>query len=225
MRMIRAQLVTRVRDESVVLGWLEYVQQRRKAEARDREERWEQSRRVRWNMRRWIWGMWLHRESRRQMIEQKKKKLQRREALYRWVHVEREITGRIIHAMQCVMQYHRWVQQPRRQALEREAKRAARRAWCRWFVCGTIVRRHKEMKQEKTLEARAAQRRGLICSRTRNVGRLGPKGGVVYDETDRRGSRLKETEICKACTVQRWPHRDKCGPTLAQILHRVWEVT
>ena len=142
-----------------------------------------------------------------------------------WATTEREVTDRIVHAMRCVIQYNRWVYRRRQQQLEEEAKRVKKKAWHKWFVCGAIVRRYKEMKQSDLLEARAAQRQGLVCATTRNVGRLGPKKGVVYDETDRRGTRLKETEICKACTVQRWPHRDKCGPTLAQILYRVWEVT
>ena len=177
-------------------------------------------------MRRWIWSVWWSRDAREKMKELQKKKLQRpRGALHKWAHAEREITDRIIHAIRCVVTYDRWVLQQRRQQLEAAAKQAARRTWCKWFVCGAIVRRHKEMRQEDMLAARAAQRRDLICSRTRNVGRLAPKGGVVYDETDRRESRLKETELCKACTVQRWPHRDKCGPTLARILHQVWEVT
>ena len=170
--------------------------------------------------------MWLGRETREHMKEQRKRKLQRpRGAMHAWVNEERVITDRILHAMKCVVQYDRWVHQRRQRQLEAEAKRAKKKAWHKWFVCGAIVRRYREMKQCDLLEARAAQRQGLVCSRTRNVGRLGPKGGVVYDETDRRGTRLKETDICKACTVQRWPHRDKCGPTLAQFLYSVWEVT
>ena len=170
--------------------------------------------------------MWLGRETREQMKDQRKRKLQRpKGVMHVWVSQERERTDRILHSMRCVVQYNRWVHRRRRRELEQEAKRAARKAWCKWFVCGAIVRRHKEIRQEQLLAARAAQRGELICSRTRNVGRLGPKKGIVYDETNRRGTRLKETEICEACTVQRWPHRDKCGPTLAQVLHKVWEIT
>ena len=226
MRMIKAQLITRVRDENVVLGWLEYVQRQRESEVVEQEQHRVRGECVKRRMRRWIWSMWLGRETREHMKDQRKKRLQRPQGIMHvWASAERGITDRILHSMRCVVQYNRWIHRRRQRALAEEAKRAERKAWCKWFVCGAVVRRHKEMCQEALLTARMEQRGELICSRTRNVGRLGPTKGVVYDETSRRGTRLKETEIGEACTVQRWPHRDKCGPTLAQILHRVWEVT
>ena len=64
MRMIMAQLITRARDENVVLGWLEHAQRLRESEVREREQHRVRGRSTKWKMRRWIWSMWLGRESR-----------------------------------------------------------------------------------------------------------------------------------------------------------------
>ena len=57
---------------------------------------------------------------------------------------------------------------------------------------------------------------------TVNVGRLTPKGGVVYRTGRVNTARIKDTEMYK---THRWPRRDKAGPTLAGILHDLWEIT
>ena len=55
-----------------------------------------------------------------------------------------------------------------------------------------------------------------MCKYEECLGRLKPKGGVKYDETKRYRKRIEETETYK---TNRWPRRDKCGPTLVGLLY------
>ena len=89
-------------------------------------------------------------------------------------------------------------------------------------MCISIVQIYKNDKHTGILTDRAAARDGLICAHTRNVGRLTPKGDVTYDETRRNKTRIRVDEIYK---THRWPRRDKCGPTLANLLHHIWGIT
>ena len=81
---------------------------------------------------------------------------------------------------------------------------------------------YKQAKQNEMLHKRAVTREGLVCAHTRNVGRLKPKGGVTYDETKRYRKRIEKTEVYK---TNRWPRRDKCGPTLVVLLYQTWDIT
>ena len=78
------------------------------------------------------------------------------------------------------------------------------------------------MQQQQMLQDRAHARIGLVCANTRNVNRLAPKGGVMYDETRRNKPRIKVDDLY---TTHRWPRRDKCGPTLARLLQHAWGIT
>ena len=143
----------------------------------------------------------------------------------RWVdaaHAGTHVVGRVKHSMRCLIVYCRWVHREEVKARKRKAEvaRQKRHAW--WPVLACAMRLYKQDKQQKLLEDRLVQRRGLVCASTRNVGRLGPKGGVRYDETRRNKPRIKETEMYR---THRWPRRDKCGPTLVGMLYHVWDIT
>ena len=136
---------------------------------------------------------------------------------------EQEIVGDIIHAMKCLIMYIRLEVRVLQRQEDEKAKQLERRRRAKWLVCAAIVRAYKEQKQNTMLQERAQQREGRVCSRTRNVGRVTPMGGVVYDETTRRGKRLPAHLVCKQRS-NRWPLRDKCGPTLVRTLFHVWNV-
>ena len=105
----------------------------------------------------------------------------------------------------------------RREAERREKKRKAL-----WSICAALVREYKQRKQEQTLEDRKKRRLGRVCANTRNIGRLGPKGGVRYDETRRNRQRVQVEDMY---ILKRWPRRDKDGPTLVRTLHYLWGIT
>ena len=129
---------------------------------------------------------------------------------------------RIIHAMYTLMVYVRIVVRPKHAQQAAQAMRLAKKKHAKWRVCAHLMRVYKDQKQSSLLEERANARRGLICANTRNVGRLAPKGGVTYDETRRNKPRIREDEMYR---THRWPRRDKCGPTLAKLLHYIWGIT
>ena len=158
-------------------------------------------------------------------------------AVERWaddVHVEDD-TGepramteglgpRMVHSMRCLVVYVRAVLRYAQCEQRVDAARRERKRKALWDICAILVREYnyKQMKQEETLRERKAARMGRVCAHTRNVGRLGPKGGVVYDETRRNRPRIQEENVY---TLKRWPRRDKTGPTLARVLHYLWGVT
>ena len=145
-----------------------------------------------------------------------------------WVdRVHHEVEGTDVdargqHVMRCLLVYTRLVTRPMERKRGEEARELRRRRHAKWLVCAALVRIYKQQRQEAELRCRAAGRVGLVCASTRNVGRLGPKGGVTYDETRRHKAHIKETEVYR---THRWPRRDKCGQTLVGILHHMWDVT
>ena len=132
------------------------------------------------------------------------------------------LVPRVVHGMRCMVVYVRTVLRYTQREQRVEAARRERRRKALWDICAMLVREYKQRKQEDTLEARKAARLGRVCAHTRNVGRLGPKGGVVYDETRRNRPRV---QVGDRYTLKRWPRRDKHGPTLARILHYLWGIT
>lgn len=72
----------------------------------------------------------------------------------------------------------------------------------RWRICAYLVATYRQSLQENILRERADHRVGLVCACTRNVGRIRPRQGVVYDETQRRPHRIKDEERYR---VHRWP--------------------
>ena len=144
-----------------------------------------------------------------------------------WVDVVHESKGtnvqaRVQHAMRCMIVYTRLVTRPRAEAKAADMREVKRKCHAKWLVCAALVRIYKQNKQEAVLDSRATQREGLVCASTRNVGRLAPKGGVTYDETRRHRTHIKDVEMYR---THRWPRRDKCGPTLVELLHHMWDVT
>ena len=139
-----------------------------------------------------------------------------------WVDSERDIVQRILHGMQCLRLYMIRIAQPAlRETVAKEEKARIRRH-ARWKIYAYIVRVYKQNKQQQILQSRAAHRVGLVSANTRNVGRLAPKQGVIYNHTKQYKPRIPETTLYK---LRRWPHRDKCGPTLALLLYYVWGIT
>ena len=133
------------------------------------------------------------------------------------------VTERVTHAVRCLVQYVRLVERPRNLELARaregrEAQRwKVRQRWAR------ALSHYKNEIQGRMLAERLEMRGGLVCASTRNVRRLAPKGGVTYDETTRRTkARIRDDAMYK---TNRWPLRDKCGPTLVGILHHAWGIT
>ena len=98
-------------------------------------------------------------------------------------------------------------------------KQRRHKTWLKW---SRIWMLYKQQRQQEMLSERAKAREGLVCAQTRNVGRLGPKGGVTYDETRRYRARIEDTVLYR---THRWPRRDKCGPTLVGLLHHTWGIT
>ena len=135
-----------------------------------------------------------------------------------------ELGGRILHATTCMVAYVRTVVQPMKRAREEEEVRCRGIERARWRICALLVRDLRQRKQQAVLDARKAKgaRAGLVCANTRNVGRLAPRGGVVYNETRRNRERIQASEVY---VLRRWPRRDKCGPTLARLLHYLWGIT
>ena len=147
-------------------------------------------------------------------------------ALAAWVDgackEERARVERLLHNMRCLAVYIRLIAKPEEEVRKDKDKKDGLRRKALWRICATLVRIYKQDKQQRILDERAKQREGKVCACTRNVDRLTPKGGVTYDETQRRGERIKQDEVYK---VNRWPQRDKHGPTLVWILHHVWGIT
>ena len=135
---------------------------------------------------------------------------------------ERDNVERILHNIKCIAAYIRMHVQPEEQMRRAKEERAVKRRKARWQIYALLVRIYKQEKQQRELEGRAKQREGKVCAHTRNVERLAPKGGVKYDETERRGERIKKEEVYR---THRWPKRDKHGPTLVKILHHIWGIT
>ena len=129
---------------------------------------------------------------------------------------------RVTHAIRCLVVYARVVIRPARRAHEKKVAEVTRRRKALWKICALLVREYKQSRQEDILRTRKRGREGLVCGNTRNVGRLGPKGGVMYDETRRYRQRIGTTEEYK---LKRWPRRDKGGPTLVGALHYIWGIT
>ena len=145
----------------------------------------------------------------------------------RWVDAVHEGTGtrveeRVRHAMRCLVVYVRWVIRLAEERRKEQNAEARRKRHAKWMVCAVLVRIYKQQKQEEVLQQRAASRVGLVCASTRNVGRLGPKGGITYDDTRRHKAHIKDTDVYR---THRWPRRDKCGTALVDMLHHVWDVT
>ena len=138
------------------------------------------------------------------------------------VHTKEEITSRIKHAIITLGMYVRIVVRPQERRKTQELEEMQRKQKAKWNICAYLVNTYKNSVQQRILEERAEERRGLVCANTRNVGRLTPKGGVTYDETKRHKHRIKDDEYYR---THRWPRRDKCGPTLARLLHYAWGTT
>ena len=124
--------------------------------------------------------------------------------------------------MRCRVVYIRLIAKPEEAVRGDKSKREEQRRRALWRVCAVLVRIYKQDKQQRILDERAKQREGKVCAHTRNVDRLTPKGGVTYDETRRRGERIKQDEVYK---TNRWPRRDKHGPTLVRMLQHAWGIT
>jgi len=137
---------------------------------------------------------------------------------WQWEGVTNNV-GRIKHAMRCLICYIKMVYRPS-QLAKQEYEMNKRKA--KWNICAYLVRTHKQAKHEKVLEERANRRMGKICAHTRNINRLKPKGGVSYDETKRHQPHIKQHETYK---TNKWPRRDKIGPTLLHLLHHAWDIT
>ena len=135
---------------------------------------------------------------------------------------ERVRVERLIHNIRCLVVYIRLIAKPEEVARGDKRKREDLRRRALWRVCAVLVRIYKQDKQQQILDERATQREGKVCAHTRNVDRLTPMGGVTYDETRRRGERIKQDEMYK---THRWPRRDKHGPTLVRMLHHAWGIT
>ena len=133
-----------------------------------------------------------------------------------------KLKKRVMHAITMLRAYVMLVMRPDAQRQLEEKERSKNKQRARWNICAYLVRVYKNDKQQGILEDRAEARSGLICAHTRNVGRLKPKGGVVYDETRRNKTRIRVDEVYN---THRWPRRDKCGPTLARLLHHIWGIT
>ena len=137
---------------------------------------------------------------------------------WQWKGVENNV-DRLQHAMRCLIQYVRMVYRPSRVAKHTQEVRTRK---AKWNICAYLVRTHKQAQHEKTLAERVTLRAGKICAHTRNVQRLTPKGITSYDETRRHRPHIKQHETYK---TNRWPRRDKIGPTLVHLLHKIWEIT
>ena len=84
---------------------------------------------------------------------------------------------RMTHAIRCLVVYARVVTRPVKRAREKEEAKVGRRRKALWRICALLVREYKQSRQEDALYTRKREREGLVCGNTRNVGRLGPKGG------------------------------------------------
>ena len=216
------QVLMRVyKDEE---GYMELVERREK-ERSERKERLVSARR---RVRRQLWMIFRVKREEADAI-----RIPRRQwvvgGIERWVDSVHEepmdegrVQNRIVHAMQCVVAYICMVFRPaaREQKAEQlQVKQRRHNAWLKWSRVWTL---YKQQRQQAMLDARAKARAGLVCAQTRNVGRLGPKGGISYDETKRYRARIEETALYK---THRWPRRDKCGPTLVGLLYNMWDIT
>ena len=128
----------------------------------------------------------------------------------------------MMHAIQCMATYVCMVLRPAAREQEEEQRREKQRKHSMWLKWSRIWTLYKQQRQQEALSARVEARAGLVCAQTRNVGRLGPKRGVKYDETKRYRARIEDTALYK---THRWPRRDKCGPTLVGLLHHAWGIT
>ena len=130
--------------------------------------------------------------------------------------------NRVLHATKCMVMYVRMVVRPVIREREREEMRREKVKRARWRICALLVRSYRQSVQQDILSARAKSREGLVCAHTRYVGRIMPKGGVVYDETRRNRARIQISDVYK---MRRWPWRDKCGPGLTQLVYYLWDIT
>ena len=133
-----------------------------------------------------------------------------------------ELGPRILHATKCMVAYIRLAMHPVIREKEREEMRCAKIKMAKWRICALLVRSYRQGVQQSVLDARALARAGLVCANTRYIGRIMPKGGVVYDETRRNRARIQVSEVYN---MKRWPRRDKCGPALTQLLYYLWDIT
>ena len=136
--------------------------------------------------------------------------------------MQQSIGERVAHATKCLVAYVHMVMRHWERVRAHEAQQHKRVRHARWRICAMLVREYKQHKQQLVLEARKKARGELVCAHTRNVNRLAPKGGVVYDETRRNRARIQVGDVY---TLRRWPRRDKCGPTLVKVLHHLWGIT
>ena len=102
--------------------------------------------------------------------------------------------------------YVRMVVRPVIREREREEMQRAKVKRARWRICALLVRSYRQSVQQDILSARAMSREGLVCAHTRYVGRITPKGGVVYDETRRNRTRIQISDVYK---MRRWPWRER----------------
>ena len=133
-----------------------------------------------------------------------------------------ELGPRILHATKCMVAYVRLAMHPVIREKEREEMRCAKIRMAKWRICALLVRSYRQSVQQGVLDARALSRAGLVCANTRYIGRIMPKGGVVYDETRRNRARIQASEVYN---MKRWPRRDKCGPALTRLLYYLWDIT
>ena len=216
LRRIGQVLMNIYKDENAVMTWLERSERMQQEQERKRGVARRCIRRQ----------LWLILRTKRGALDALKDEVSVG-PVERWVDAVHEGKGtrveeRLRHAMRCLIVYVREVTRPtEKRGRERRAE-AERKRHAKWMVCAVLVRIYKQQKQKEVLQQRAESRVGLVCASTRNVGRLGPKGGIKYDETKRHKAHIKDTEVYRA---HRWPRRDKCGAALVDMLHHVWDVT
>ena len=152
-------------------------------------------------------------------------------AVERWVdevhegeaHTGAQLVKRIVHAVHAMRMYTVYVTRPAASVLHAKREAEKRKKHARWLICARLVCIYKGDTQKETIQRRLREREGLVCAHTRDIGRVTPRGGVTYDETKRRGNRIKDDEMYGM--MKRWPRRDKCGPTMIGILHHAWGIT
>ena len=202
---------------------------------RRKQERARQRREARRRVRRILWGICTSEEQREQARQMRMPEDVRTGAVEKWtdaVHIEMEseepcamtteLMTRLTHAMRCMVVYVQVVMRHTIREQRREAERKEKKRKALWNICAALVREYKQGKQVQALKDRRKQRLGRVCANTRNIGRLGPKGGVRYDETRRNRQRIQVEDVY---TLKRWPRRDKDGPTLVRTLHYLWGIT
>jgi len=114
--------------------------------------------------------------------------------LQSWTQAHREPVPRILHAMKCLELYVKRITKPRQRADAERRESSERKRKARWRIYAYLVRLYKQSKQTALLHDRATHREGLVSASTRNVGRLAPKKGVVYNHTKQYKPRIPETK-------------------------------